>query len=205
MVYRLVIFDCDGVLFESRKANEAFYNHIRSRFGLPPMSLEELDYVHMATSEESINYIIPDERIRAEAQAYRLTVDYRPFARLMVIEPTLLDLLRFLKPDYYTAVSTNRSNTINPILEDFGLAPYFDLVVSCLDVSRPKPDPESINLILETLKIPADQALFIGDSEVDAAAARAAGVDLAAYRNSALPAEYHLENLAEVKTILVPK
>jgi len=203
MVYRLVIFDCDGVMFESRRANEAFYNHIRARFGLPPMSLEELDYVHMATSEESVNFIIPDERIRAEAQAYRLTVDYRPFARLMVMEPGLPDLLRFLKPEYYTAVSTNRSNTINPILEDFGLAPYFDLVVSCLDVSRPKPDPESINLILETLKIPASQALFIGDSEVDAATAQAAGVDLGAYRNSALPAKYHLEHLEQVKTIVV--
>jgi len=202
MVYRLIIFDCDGVMFESRRANEAFYNHIRAHFGLPPMSLKELDYVHMATSEESVNFIIPDERLQAQAQAYRLAVDYRPFARLMVMEPTLLDLLRFLKPEYYTAVSTNRSNTINPILEDFGLASYFELVVSCLDVGRPKPDPESINLILETLKIPAGQALFIGDSEVDAAAARAAGVDLAAYRNSALTAEYHLENLDQVKTIV---
>lgn len=202
MSYRLVIFDCDGVLFESRKANEAFYNHIRAHFDLPPMSQEEIDFIHMSTAEESVNRIMPDEKTRAEAQAYRLTVDYTPFARLMVMEPGLMDLLRFLKPKFKTAVSTNRSFTINPILEDQGLAPFFDLVVSSLNVTHPKPNPESIFLILDRLKVRAGQTLFVGDSEVDAATAEAAGVSLAAYKNQALPAAFHIEDLGRIKTIV---
>ncbi|MDY6852072.1 MAG: HAD family hydrolase, partial [Thermodesulfobacteriota bacterium] len=202
MPYRLVIFDCDGVLFESRKANEAFYNHIRARFDLPSMNQEEIDFVHMSTAEESVNRIMPDEKTRAGAQAYRLTVDYTPFARLMVMEPSLMDLLRFLRPKFKTAVSTNRSSTINPILKDRGLAPFFDLVVSSQDVSHPKPNPESIFLILDRLNIPAGEALFVGDSEVDAATAAAAGVSLAAYKNPALPADFHIEDLGRIKAIV---
>lgn len=202
MSFRLVIFDCDGVLFESRRANEAFYNHIRAHFGLPRLQGDELDFVHRATAEESINYIFSDEKLRAEAQSYRLAADYRPFARLMVMEPCLIDLLKFLKPEFKTAISTNRSNTIGPLLEDHGLTHWFDMVVSCLDVSRPKPDPESVFLILDRLGMRPEEALFVGDSESDAGAARGAGVRLAAYRNRSLPADYHIENLGQVKDIV---
>ena len=32
----LIIYDCDGVLIDSRRSNEAFYNHILAHFGLRP-------------------------------------------------------------------------------------------------------------------------------------------------------------------------
>ncbi|MEW6266208.1 MAG: HAD-IA family hydrolase [Thermodesulfobacteriota bacterium] len=198
---RLVIFDCDGVMFDSRAANEAFYNHIRHRFGLPDMSPEEVDYVHMATTDESINRIIP-EALRAEAQTFRLTVDYAPYNRLMTPEPHLIELLEYLRPRFKTAVCTNRSYTIIPLLEHFRLSVYFDTVVSILDVHQPKPDPEMIELALKRLNVPAREALYIGDSELDARAARAADVRLAAYKNPDLEADYHLDDLAQVKDIL---
>ncbi|MBU2552374.1 MAG: HAD family hydrolase [Proteobacteria bacterium] len=204
MSRRLVIFDCDGVMFNSRRANEAFYNAIRRHFGLPPMDLGQIDYVHMATAEESVNYIIPDPALRAPAQAYRLTLDYRPFVRLMIMEPELRDVLAFLRPGIKTAVSTNRSNTIRPLLENFGLMDSFDMVVSSQDVTRPKPDPESVFLILDRLDVRPGDALFVGDSTTDADAAHGAGVELVAYRNPDLPAEYHIRALGQIKTIVGP-
>ncbi|MFH1140061.1 MAG: HAD-IA family hydrolase [Pseudomonadota bacterium] len=203
MGFSLVIFDCDGVMFDSRRANEEFYNHIRAGFGLGPLTKAETDYVHMATAEESVNFIMPPQ-LRAQAQEYRLTRDYTPFLRFMTIEPDLLDLLEFIRTskNIRSAVNTNRSNTIAPLLSHFGLDRYFDLVVSSLDVRRPKPDPESLLLILDKLGAPAEQALFIGDSPTDAAAARSAGVPLAAYRNRGLDAAYHLDRLAEVRGLI---
>ena len=54
---KLVAFDCDGVLFDSRQANIAFYNTILARFDQPPMSPEAEDYVHSHTVWESLDYI----------------------------------------------------------------------------------------------------------------------------------------------------
>jgi phosphoglycolate phosphatase len=34
---RVIIFDCDGVMFDSRQANINFYNHLLARFDQPPM------------------------------------------------------------------------------------------------------------------------------------------------------------------------
>lgn len=47
---RGVIFDCDGVMIDSRAANDEFYNRVLAYFGLPPMTPEQEAYSFMATS-----------------------------------------------------------------------------------------------------------------------------------------------------------
>ena len=200
-----IIFDCDGVMFDSRRTNVDFYNHLLSRFGLPPMKEEDIDFVHMHTAEESVNHIFRDSPYRAQAQEYRLTkLDYTPFIREMTIEPGLIELLEFLRPRYGLAVATNRSNTIGKVLECHGLTGYFDIVVSSLDVKNPKPHPEPILKILDFFGIESHQCLYVGDSEVDWEVCQASGVTLVAYRNRGLKAPYYVDKLLDMLKILPP-
>jgi len=199
-----VIFDCDGVMFDSRLANIHFYNHILHHFGLPPMTDEKISFVHMHTADESIREILAGTPFVEEAQAYRWRIDYTPFIRDMIMEPGLKDLLDFLKPRVKLAVATNRSNTIGTVLSLNGLEPYFDIVVSSLDVKNPKPHPESLLKILRFFAIQPGQALYIGDSIVDSETAKGAAVPFIAYKNRALPAAYHVERLMDVPALLSP-
>jgi phosphoglycolate phosphatase len=176
-----VIFDCDGVMFDSRQANINFYNHLLERHGLPTMNEDMVAFVHMNTGEESVRYIFDGTPFTDEAQAYRMQVDYTPFLRGMVIEPGLKNLLAKLKPRVSLGVATNRSNTIEEVLEQNGLSGFFDIVVSSLDVENPKPHPESIHKILDFLDIGPDQAVYVGDSVIDLDTAMAAGVCFIAY------------------------
>jgi phosphoglycolate phosphatase-like HAD superfamily hydrolase len=57
MSVSVIIFDCDGVMFDSRQANVNFYNHILFHFGLPPLTNEDVEFVHMHTVVESLNHI----------------------------------------------------------------------------------------------------------------------------------------------------
>jgi len=197
-----VIFDCDGVMFDSRQANINFYNHILAHFGLPPMTAEDIEFVHMNTAVESLNHIFRQSPYLAEAQEYRLQLDYTPFIRDMVMEPGLKEVLDFLKPRCGLAVATNRSNTIGRVLELNGLSHYFDIVVSSLDVTNPKPHPEPIFKILDFFGIEPDECFYVGDSEVDFQVCQAAGVPLIAYKNKSLEAPIHVESLAELKDIV---
>lgn len=197
-----MIFDCDGVMFDSKRANEAFYNQIRRRFGFPDMTSSQIDFIHMATTRESVEHIIPEGPLREQAWEYCRKMDYGPFNNLLVMEPHLMDLLVFLRPERKTAVCTNRGTSIGPLLSAFGLASYFDTVVSCLDVSRPKPDSEPVTLILERLDVPAAKALYVGDATTDSQAAQGAGVTFAAYRNPDLEAAYHLADLGQIRAII---
>ena len=124
------------------------------------------------------------------------TFDYSPFIPMMVEEPHLREFLRFLRPACFTALATNRTTTTGAVLAYHGLADGFDLVVSAQDVTRPKPHPEAFVRILEHFCLSPQEAIYIGDSEVDEPFAANAGVPLVAYRNPELTATYHLDSFA---------
>ena len=77
-------------------------------------------------------------------------------------------------------VSTKRGDTIEIILERLGLADTVDLVVGSADVKRHKPDPEGLLFALDRLGVEPGEALFCGDTVLDAGAAKNAGTRFAA-------------------------
>lgn len=195
---QVIIFDCDGVLFDSRKSNQFFYNHLLRHFGKASLSKEDLAYVHMHTVTESIDYLFEDDTVRGLANTYRQTLDYTPFLLQMDLEPGLIDFLAFIRPRVKTAVCTNRTTTIGQVLKMFALDSYFDLVVSALDVDRPKPDPESVHKILGHFRADPERCLYIGDSEVDAQTACFARVPFVAFKNNDLAADLHVGGFPEL-------
>jgi len=197
-----VIFDCDGVMFDSRQANIHYYNHILSHFGLPSMTEDEVAFVHMQTADESIRHIFKGTPYTEQAQEYQMQVDYTPFIKDMIIEPGLKDLLRGLRPHFGLAVATNRSTTIGKVLEWNGLGQYFDIVVSSLDVKNPKPHPEPLLKILDFFGIEPLESLYVGDSSVDFQTARAAGVIFISCKNRELEADYHVDSLMDIADIV---
>ncbi|HIJ89260.1 MAG: HAD hydrolase-like protein [Desulfobulbaceae bacterium] len=196
---KLVVFDCDGVMFDSKNANRVYYNHIRAAFDRPPMDEDELEYVHMHHVMDSIRHIFrayPADLERAEA--YRQSLDYTPYLQHMNMEPDLPEFLDFLRPACKTAISTNRTSTMGPVLRMFALADRFDKVVTAIDVARPKPDPEALEQILAHFACRVDEAVYIGDSMVDREHTEALGMRLIAFKNPALPAEYHVRSFMEI-------
>ena len=100
------------------------------------------------------------------------------------MEPHLLETLELLKKKgIHRAINTNRTTSMPILMERFNLWPYFDMVVTALDVKHPKPHPESIEKILQTLEVDQEETLFVGDSEVDRETAESSGVVFAAYKN----------------------
>jgi phosphoglycolate phosphatase-like HAD superfamily hydrolase len=199
---RVVVFDCDGVMFDTLDANRHYYNHILQHFGCPPMDAGQLRFVHAHTVQESLEHLFGDDGLRQAAHDFRKTIDYGGFLKHLTIEPGLVELLDWMRGTYHTAIATNRTDTMKHLLREFGLSGRFDLVVTSLDVERPKPFPDPLFKILTHFEAKPHQALFVGDSEVDARTARAAAVPFAAYRNPALEARYHITQLKDLRTVL---
>jgi FMN phosphatase YigB (HAD superfamily) len=199
---KLVAFDCDGVLFDSRQANIAFYNAILARFQRPLLTLEAADYVHSHTALASLQYLFPGCPDFPEVLRFYRTLDYHPFIPMMLEEPHLREFLRFLRPACHTALITNRTLTTRAVLRYHGLEDSFDAVLSAQDVSRPKPHPESFVRLLNHFRLTSREALYIGDSRVDEEFAANAGVPLVAYRNPELNAAYHLESFAQGQDLI---
>jgi len=201
--FDLVIFDCDGVILDSREANRAYYNTILERFGRRLMNDKELSFVHMHTAEESVEYLFKDDiAIQKDALIYARTLDYTYFLDYLTVEPGIEDAIRSVRPPLLTAVFTNRSTTMSKIIKIFGLDRWFDIVVCALDVSSPKPDPEGMFKILDILGVEKDRTVYIGDSVIDEIVAYRAGIPLIAYKNNKLKAMFHVEHFEQIKSIL---
>jgi len=196
---KLVIFDCDGVMFDSKDANRIYYNHLLEEFGHPLMDEQEEDYVHSHNVLDSVNFIFRKyPREIEEVNQYRISVDYTPFLKYMVIEPDLKEFLGILKPKFYTAISTNRSNTMPSVMKMHDLEPYFDLVVTSLDVEQPKPHTEGLVKILNHFQLSASEAVYIGDSMVDREHTAGVNMRLISFKNPELPAEYHVNRFLDI-------
>jgi HAD superfamily hydrolase (TIGR01509 family) len=107
-----------------------------------------------------------------------------------------------IRPPLKTAVATNRTDTMAYVVEIHRLERFFDAIVCAADVPNPKPHPDLLLEAADRLHCRPDEALYIGDTQVDEQAAGAAKMHLAAYRNSALRAQYHLTSLGELGSIL---
>jgi len=199
---KVVAFDCDGVMFDTTKANMSYYNEILQHFGRPTLTPVQFAYCHSHTADQSIAYLFNDAKSFREAQNYRIRMSYIPFIKDMVLEPYLKPLLEQLRPRYKTAIATNRSNTMDRVLSEHGLEGYFDLVVSSSDVDRPKPYPDPLIKILKHFEIEACNTIYVGDSELDEMAAKSAGVPFVAYQNRSLSANFHIKSLKEITQIL---
>ncbi|MGD8724863.1 MAG: HAD family hydrolase [Desulfobacterales bacterium] len=199
---RVVAFDCDGVLFDTEAANRAYYNHILAHFGKPAMTADQFAYAHQHTLNESIAHLFGGAQSIAAVHAYRRQMDYGQFIKYLKVEPDLAALLKRIRPQFSTAIATNRTDTIDRLLAEFKLTDYFDLVVTSVDIPRPTPHPDMLLKVISHFGVASDQALYVGDSQVDAEAAQAANVPFVAYRNEALPAPYHIESLKELESLL---
>ncbi len=199
---KIVAFDCDGVMFDTAEANRTYYNRILNYFNQPPLRDEQFAYTHMHTVDASLDYILTDKVIREKADEIRKTLNYSSLIPFMKIEPGLITLLNKLRPRYKTAIATNRSDTMDQVIQEHGLDGCFDLIISARDVARPKPFPDPLIKIMNHFSVFPGNILYIGDSELDEKASKAAGVPFVAYNNPALSAEMHINRLSEIEILL---
>ena len=186
MNLKAIIFDCDGVLFESHRANLAFYNRILSEFNYPlvidPLS-REAHLCHTASSPVVLATLMRCSDVE-QALTFAQGIDYREFIPLMTESFGLKPALECLSEKFPLAVATNRGNSVQDVLVHFGLEGYFKVVVTCRDVENPKPAPDMLLLAAQRLAIAPVDCLFIGDSELDQLAAIGGSMPFIAFGES---------------------
>jgi HAD superfamily hydrolase (TIGR01509 family) len=199
---KAVIFDLDGVILDSRRANQEFYNHLLAQVGLPPMEPASVEVVHRESMEGSLRHLMGEGEHYRRALDYWRVMDPGPFIRLLELFPRVPETLQALRSRFRLAVATNRSKTTPLVLGHFGLAESFDLVVTPIEAGVPKPDPRVMAHTLEGLGLGREEVVYVGDSSVDESLARAAGVRLIAFRNPGLAAWAHVGEMAELPPLL---
>lgn len=181
-----LVFDLDGTLIDSAPQIHAAANIIFQDRGLPPFLqgtvrgcigngvgvLVSRLMAHQGLDENAaLHAELVARFIHIYEEAFDLTTLYPSVS-------TALDTL--IDAGHRLAICTNKPESpARAVLQHFGLADHFPVIIGGDTLPQRKPDPTPLRAALAALG--PGKALFVGDSEVDAATAKAAAIPLALY------------------------
>jgi phosphoglycolate phosphatase len=193
MGYRAICFDFDYTLGDATYSILAGARHALEGLGWPAPGEEEVRRTVGYTLEDSYTLLTGDCDPERQREYRRLFMEKaHPIQTTTTrLFPGAEELLRALKGRGIGTgvVSTKRAQTLEGILSHCGVRPLLDLVLGGDSVERPKPDPQGLLLALEQLGVAPEEALFCGDTVIDAETAQRAGSDFCAVLNGTTPAE----------------
>jgi phosphoglycolate phosphatase len=189
---RLIVFDLDGTLIDSRQDLCNSVNATLENFDLAPLPDTMISsYIGdgaamLIRRALTIPGELPagtelDEGLFEEAFAYFLTYYRAHKLDYTTVYPGVMESLDALKvlPDGTVrpmAVLTNKPvGPARAICDGLGLTPYFFSIYGGDSFSTKKPDPQGLLTLMTAARVRPEETLMIGDSDVDINTARNAG------------------------------
>ncbi len=171
-----VVFDLDGTLLDSLPLVLRAFSHALTPFGgRPTMEI----FAHLGGPPEKIfPSLIPDAS-HVPAAMLRLNEFTRENHHLITPFAGALALLGELRArGVRLAVWTGRDReSTDSLLLSNAMTPFFDVVVCGDDLPTHKPDSEGLKSILRQLALKSQNALYMGDADVDVLGGVGAQVD----------------------------
>lgn len=184
MRYRLAIFDMDGTILNTIEDLTNSLNFALSKMNLPTKSVDEVKFCVGNGLHKTVERAVPEGSTDDLVEkVYDIFVPhYRTHSEVKTAPyPGVIELIRTLKSEgVKTAVVSNKRNETVQTLADKFFPGLFDMALGEKDGVNPKPAPDAVYMVLNTLKIHKSDAVYIGDSNVDAETARNSGLDLIA-------------------------
>jgi len=177
MSSRALVFDLDGTLVDTLDDIAAHLNAALVDHGLVPRSRAEISEWVGYGSARLVERAVSDPSAGAAVLAsYRAHYHARPVVHARMYDG-IADALDALAPRRALAILSNKPEPEVVAIAGALLARWpFAVVAGERDDVPRKPDPASVARVLALLGAPASAATLVGDSEVDIATARAAGM-----------------------------
>ena len=176
-----VVFDVDGVLFDTERLMHQIWHEVGAEMGWPQPGRDYLEFVGNGRSvifEKMLTFYGPDFPKEAFLTTCSQTLQERLEQDGVPLKPGAREILDFLKQQKIPmsiATSTAMRRT-GKRMELTGLAPYFTAMITGDQVKHGKPDPEIYLLACKALGTDPSRTLAVEDSRNGILSASAAGM-----------------------------
>lgn len=180
-MYRLAIFDFDGTLVDSAPGIVDVMRDVIVEYEFPSDLVAQWQHLIGVPLLRQMEILFPERSSdfhEEVANRYRAIYDTKVI-EICPLFPGLKDMLGTLANAdiLITIASSKRRYLVETVLEYHNLSSYFKMVVGSQEVANHKPHPESVHTTVDSLKVPHDNTVVIGDSIFDLEMAQNAGVD----------------------------
>ena len=176
-----VLFDLDGVIFDSERAVFNEWKLLSEKYGFPDLEVPYMKCIGVnaaACRRIFLDYYGDDFPYDRYCDERRQNFREKYGNGRLPLKPGVKDLLAFLKQNGFplAVASSTRTETVKQELRDAGLLDYFDEVVGGDMTERSKPAPDIFLKAAEALNVPPENCCVIEDSYNGIRAASAAGM-----------------------------
>ena len=176
MSKKLVLFDLDGVLLDSKENMNISWMVVCEKFNL---NVEFADYFsHIGRPFQNILEILNIKEDQYEIELTFNKVSSKLINKVNIyngVEVVLHQLFnKNIKTGIITSKETKKTQKMLALL-DF----TFDIIQTPNDDLNGKPAPDHILFAMKQLDLKASEVIYVGDMDVDYEAAKGAGVDFA--------------------------
>jgi phosphoglycolate phosphatase len=207
-----LIFDLDGTLIDSKQDLIHSVNAMLREFGRGELPEETISgYIGHGAPQLVVRALGDECPERDRQRALQFFLSYYELHKMdsTCAYPGVAETLEELE-SVPMAVLTNKPVRISVrILDALGLSKYFRAIYGGNSFQTKKPDPLGARTILHELEVEPQEALLVGDSEVDVLTARNAGTLAAAvnygfgvHDRGMYPADVYLDRFGELATLL---
>lgn len=189
VLFDLVMFDLDGTLVETAPEIADAVNDTLRRFDLPEVTQQQVnDWIGHGTrtlliqaladaGKTTVAAVTASDSLTLIAAEFDKNYQMRCGTRSHLYPEVRQTLTALRAQGVKLAVVTNKEGRYTrTVLDAHQLTPLLDRVVSGDMLPTKKPDPAGIQSCLAQFGVPPRRALFVGDSSIDVATARNAGV-----------------------------
>ena len=181
---KLVIFDMDGTLIDSKKDITISVNHIRKlHYNLEPLSEEfVVEAINMEVRNLPKLFYNTQVYEQKDRDVFESFYEKQCTQNLYLYNGIKEVLLTLKDNDIKLSVATNAPTKFAKLmLNSLGVKNMFDVIVGADEVSMPKPSPQMLYKILEFYNFDKlkDKAWMIGDNSKDMLSAKNAGIQSA--------------------------
>lgn len=177
---KAAIFDLDGTLLDSVDLHALAWHEAMVKFGHDVTFEQARSQIGKGGDKLIPMFLSADEQRDhgAELEQWRgnrFKSEYLPLVRPFTAVPDLLRRVRDAGVRV-TVASSAKKDEVSSYLDIAGISDLVEVTATSEDAEESKPAPDIFEVVLKRLKIEGAEAVAIGDTPYDAAAARKAGI-----------------------------
>ena len=210
MPLKLIMFDLDGTIVDTVQDITDALNYAMKPYDIKNLTVRDTMEMVGEGISRLIEKALPAEKRHLKDTVVKRFLEYysEHLTEKSRVYPHVEETLRNLTDFKKAVISNKREDLSKRLIEELGLAVYFDLIIGSDTAGERKPSAIPVLYIISKLGVSPEESIIVGDSNFDVEAGKKAGIKTVAvtygYRHRELltGADYIIDDIRELVPLL---